>query len=188
MRETWVQSLGWEDPLEKEMATHSSILAWRIPWTEEPGGLQFIGSQRVRHDWATSLHFTSTSSQPDVEDIIAAHSWIPALYLSLMFGVSRTFRKNTESCIYINICSESNGSFPICSQNTICKPEIDTHIDTVMGKSVHMTRHLLIWKLISSPFLHNFYHHTQHLLNTHYVVSANLFTCTISLKLSLSLG
>ena len=50
MRETWVRSLGWEDPLEKEMATHSSILAWRIPWTEKPGGLQFRGSQRVGHD------------------------------------------------------------------------------------------------------------------------------------------
>ena len=50
MQETWVQSLGREDPLEKEMATHSSILAWRIPWTEEPGGLQSMGSQRVRHD------------------------------------------------------------------------------------------------------------------------------------------
>ena len=47
---TWVQSLGQEDPLEEGMATHSSILAWRIPWTEEPGGLQSIGSQRVRHD------------------------------------------------------------------------------------------------------------------------------------------
>jgi len=45
-----VQSLGWEDPLEKEMATHSSILAWKISWTEEPGGLQSMGSQRVRHD------------------------------------------------------------------------------------------------------------------------------------------
>ena len=45
MQETWVQSLGQEFPLEKEMATHSSILAWRIPWTEEPGGLQSIGSQ-----------------------------------------------------------------------------------------------------------------------------------------------
>ena len=52
--EMWVRSLGWEDPLEKEMATHSSILAWRIPWTEEPGGLQSKGSQRVGHDWATS--------------------------------------------------------------------------------------------------------------------------------------
>ena len=50
MWETWVQSLGQEDPLEKEMATHSSILAWRIPWTEEPDGLQSTGSQRVRHD------------------------------------------------------------------------------------------------------------------------------------------
>ena len=45
-----VQSLGWEGPLEKGRATHSSILAWRIPWTEEPGGLQSMGSQRVRHD------------------------------------------------------------------------------------------------------------------------------------------
>ena len=48
MQETWVQSLGQEDPLEKEMATHSSILAWRIPWTDEPGGLQFMGLERVR--------------------------------------------------------------------------------------------------------------------------------------------
>ena len=50
MQETWVRSLGQEDPLEKEMATHSSILAWRIPWTEEPGGLQATGSQRVGHN------------------------------------------------------------------------------------------------------------------------------------------
>ena len=50
MQETLVRSLGWEDPLEEGMATHSSILAWRIPWTEEPGGLQSMGWQRVRHD------------------------------------------------------------------------------------------------------------------------------------------
>ena len=50
MQETWVQSLGWEDLLEKEMATHSSILARKIPWTEEPGRLQSMGSQRVGHD------------------------------------------------------------------------------------------------------------------------------------------
>ena len=49
-RETRVQSLGWEDPLEKEMAVHSSTIAWKIPWTEELGRLQFMGSQRVRHD------------------------------------------------------------------------------------------------------------------------------------------
>ena len=50
MWETWVESLGWEDPLEKGTATHSSILAWKIPWTEEPGRLQSMGLQRVRHN------------------------------------------------------------------------------------------------------------------------------------------
>jgi len=61
MQETWVQSLSWEDPLKKGMATHSSILAWRIPWTEEPGGLQSMGLQRVGHDWAThTLTFTGS--------------------------------------------------------------------------------------------------------------------------------
>ena len=58
MQETWVRSLGWEDPLEKEMATHSSILAWRIPWTEEPGGLQSTVSQRVGHDFTFTFTFT----------------------------------------------------------------------------------------------------------------------------------
>ena len=54
MWETWVQSLGWDDLLEKEMATHSSILAWKIPWMEEPGRLQSMGLQRGGHNWATS--------------------------------------------------------------------------------------------------------------------------------------
>ena len=53
MQETWVKSLGWEDPLEKGMATHTSILAWEIPWTEEPDGLESMGSQKVRHNLAT---------------------------------------------------------------------------------------------------------------------------------------
>ena len=53
MEETWVQSLGWEDPLEKGMATYSSVLAWEIPWIEEPGRLQSMGSQRVRYNLAT---------------------------------------------------------------------------------------------------------------------------------------
>ena len=57
-RETWVQSLGQEDPLEKETATHSSILAREIPWTEEPGRLQSLGSQRVGHNWATNTYLT----------------------------------------------------------------------------------------------------------------------------------
>ena len=71
MQETWetcVQSLGWEDPLEKEMATHSSVLAWEVPWTEEPGGLQSMGSQeldtteRLSTHWLPDLPVKSPSS------------------------------------------------------------------------------------------------------------------------------
>ena len=57
IQENWVQSLGWDDPLEKGMANHSSVLAWRTPWTEEPGGLQSMGSQRVGHNSATNTSF-----------------------------------------------------------------------------------------------------------------------------------
>ena len=56
MQETWIRLLGWEDPLEKEMATHSSVLAWRILWTEEPGELQSTGLQRVGHDLGIKHH------------------------------------------------------------------------------------------------------------------------------------
>ena len=62
MQGTWVPSLGREDPLKKETAALSSILAWEIPWTEEPGGLQSMGSQRIRHDWATNT-FTFSSER-----------------------------------------------------------------------------------------------------------------------------
>ena len=62
MQETQVQSLNWEEPLEKRLATHSSILVWRIPWTEEPGRLQSMGLQRVRCHWATHTSFGSFHS------------------------------------------------------------------------------------------------------------------------------
>ena len=70
MQKTWVQSLGWGDPLEKEAAIHSSTIAWKIPWTEEPGSLQSMGSQRVGHDWATSLSLYNHK----VFDL--GHSWM----------------------------------------------------------------------------------------------------------------
>ena len=69
MLESRVRSLGWEDPLEKEMTTHSNVLTWEIPWTEELGGLQPMESQRVKHDWATNAYTH--------EMIIDTHSWGP---------------------------------------------------------------------------------------------------------------
>ena len=79
MQEIWVRSPGQEDPLEKETATHPSILTWEIPWSEEPGRLQSMGSQRVRHDLATeqqqqTVLSTWLAEAPDAEP---AHSRIP---------------------------------------------------------------------------------------------------------------
>ena len=75
----WVWSVGWEDPLEKGMATHSSILPWRIPWTEEPGGLQSLGLQRIRHDLATNSFtcYPSTKNwklEPGLKDVFKSCS------------------------------------------------------------------------------------------------------------------
>ena len=75
MRETWVQSLGWEDPLEKEMTTHSSILAWRIPWTEKPGGLQSMGSQSQIRLKRLSMHAACSNY------ILDCVSWVSRLTL-----------------------------------------------------------------------------------------------------------
>ena len=72
MQETWVQPLGWEDPLEKEMATHSSILAWKIPLTQKPGGLQSMRKKRVGHDWVNNS-FKEKKKE--------SHNWSQALCL-----------------------------------------------------------------------------------------------------------
>ena len=74
MRETWVRSLGREDPLEKEMAMHSNILAWRIPWTEEPGGPQSMGLKRVGPGYATNTHMLRICfSRQDLEIVSARY-------------------------------------------------------------------------------------------------------------------
>ena len=90
-------SLGWEDPLEKEMATHSSILAWKIPWTEKPGGLQSMGSQRVRHSWS---------------DLACMHQ--PSIQAMTMFTnvlhISDQIRSGTRSCP--TPCDPMNHSTP----------------------------------------------------------------------------
>ena len=77
MQETWVWSLGWEDPQEKEMAIHSSTIVWKISWTEEPGRLQSMGSQRVGHDWAISLSLF-TFHFHTLEKEMATHSSVLA--------------------------------------------------------------------------------------------------------------
>ena len=93
MWDTRVQSLGWEDPLEKEMATHSSILAWRIPWTEEPGGLQSMGSQRAGHDSGTNTftphHRGPCSCQRRFSSLGLASSCHPAQILPSLPGPLR---------------------------------------------------------------------------------------------------
>ena len=73
MQETWVWTLGWEDSLEKGMATHTSILAWRIPWTEEPGRLQPMGSQTDRHDWMTKRAHARTHTHTHTHTHIGLH-------------------------------------------------------------------------------------------------------------------
>ena len=92
MWETWVRSLGWEHPLEKCIATHSSIQAWRIPWTEEPGGLLSMGLQRIKHDWASkhsiySIHPSiHLSIYPSIYSSI--HTCIhPSIHLSIHLSI-----------------------------------------------------------------------------------------------------
>ena len=106
MQETWVQSLGWEDPLEKEMAIHSSTIAQKIPWTEEPGRLQSMGSQRVGHDFTFTFRVSSLviqglgASAPTPK----AHGLISE-YLSHRMVISLKTRVSSQSSyIFITCC------------------------------------------------------------------------------------
>ena len=112
MQETWVRSLGWEGPLEEGMATHSSILAWRIPWTEKPGGIQSTGLQRVGHNRATKPKSTvciwqSQSSNSSHHPHPPWYPYIcsPCLYFSFCFAskiiymiflMAQTVKNHTE--------------------------------------------------------------------------------------------
>ena len=107
MRETWVRSLGCKDPLEEEMATHSSALAWKIPWTEEPGRLQSVGLQRVGDDWVTSLSvFRDNGYILTIISINVGKSftwfnvWPLSLSLSLMHTYTHTSITAAHSAIY----------------------------------------------------------------------------------------
>ena len=106
MRETQVQSLGWEDPLEKKMATQSSSLAWRLSWTEEPGRLQYMGSQRVGHDWVTSLHFWMKYLMHAISNFPEEISSLSHSIVFLYF-----FELNTKEVFCISPCHSWNSAF-----------------------------------------------------------------------------
>ena len=91
--ETQVQSLGQEDPLEKEMATHSSILVWKIPWMEEPGRLRSMGSQRVGHDWTTSLSLA----------LVRVFTSLPACRAVDTSGKPFATSKNVSTCFRVSL-------------------------------------------------------------------------------------
>ena len=103
MQETWVWSLFWEDPLEEEMATHSSILAWRIPWRKEPGGLQSMASQRVRHNWATKQQ----KQTPALSFILTLNFGRALLEQSLQFSYNQI---NLPFCGLVLISCEERSS------------------------------------------------------------------------------
>ena len=98
MQETWVRSLGQEDPLEKEMGTHSSVLAWRVSWREEPGGLQSMSSQKVGHQWATKI-FTTFKGIENT-DIPSPLRLYPGTH---KFPNAQIPQKNFKSCFLFHI-------------------------------------------------------------------------------------
>ena len=100
IQELWVWSLGQEDPLEKGMATHSSILAWRIPWTEEPGGLQPVWLQRVEQDWATNTFTFFT------ETVVLIDTWVVRRSsLETHLGHCHQWWSGDHDCLYLFLSS-----------------------------------------------------------------------------------
>ena len=117
MQETRVRSLGWEDPLEKEMAIHSRTIAWKIPWTEEPSRLQSMGSQSVGHDWATSLtHPQYSLSYPNVRVGLWRKLSDEELML-LNCGLEKTFESPLDCKEIQPVHSEGDQSWDFSGRN-----------------------------------------------------------------------
>ena len=115
VRKTWVPSLGQEDLLQKEMATHSSILAWKIQWTEDPDRLQCMGSQRVRHDWVTSFFSTgytlaTTASASRIYRFIrqdkCQHKTAPCVHLILSFLFNCKCKRKKDYILQLNFLND----------------------------------------------------------------------------------
>ena len=127
--------LGWEDALEKGMATHSSILAWRIPWTEEPGGLQSMGSQRVGHDWSNLAHTFIISV---CMYLLCIYVWIYLLsiYLSIICVCKYV-------CIHIFIIYRVHNVFIIYELNIYVYRCVSMYVSVYYLSSVHAYMHVV---------------------------------------------
>ena len=141
MRGTRVQSLGWEDPLEKSMATHSSILAWKIPWTEDPGRLQSMGSGRVRHNWVTSLHFSALTKY---KGWYRPCSW-----------PSRAYHPCRKTGKQIQKKDSPNGSLCATKGRGVCGSNTDPALTSCVTSSNDFTvQHLLVCEMReNNPYL-----------------------------------
>ena len=141
MQETWVWSVGWEDVLKKGMATHSSILAWRIPWTEEPGGLQSMGSQRAGHDWVSSKHtHTHTHTHTRILSLLSPSHWSrlsPSIGLgSLCYAVPSHPLCILHVVLYISQRYSLSSSCPFLSPMDCVHESILSSLALQIGSSV----------------------------------------------------
>ena len=108
MQETWVRSLGWDDPLKEEIVTHSSILAWEVPWTEEPGGLQSTGSQSVRYDLETGHK----------HNVLFIHSFID-ICLGLFHHLANEKNADTSMNVHTSLQGSSFNCLGCTSRNGV---------------------------------------------------------------------
>ena len=171
-RETWVRSPSWEDPLEKETATHTSILAWRIPWTEEPGWLPTVESQRVEHDCVTNAFTVSLSNSVPLSHFsifpLFARVFLHLLcekadshHLSLIYLIVQfqcMYAKSLQSCptLFDSMDSSSPGS----SVHGILQARMLDRIDMPSSRGSFQTQgsnpyflHLLHWQVGSLPLV-----------------------------------
>ena len=144
IQETWVRSLGQKNPLEKGMATHSSVLVWRIPWMEEPDGLQSTGSQRVGHDWATALSLSLSlltmqeDGSPKRHNFdFYVHEKQLKLYIHLQNKDSSADKSATLTLAFWLSMFWDNNTFPVWTQELLDK-NISILMDRWVRNSMQM--------------------------------------------------
>ena len=155
MRETWVRSLGWEDPLEKEKATKSSTLAWKIPWTEKPGRLQSMGSQRVGHDWATSLSLFTFIQ------LAMTSQWLDQKEAPKHFPKPNLYRKKVVVTVWWCAAGLAQYSF-LNPSKTITSDKYSHQVDEMHWKLQHLQPTFVNRKTQFSTTTPDYMSHYQH--------------------------